>query len=212
MNEVANSGQGTTPTAPVDNGQLIADIQAKLSEAETTITRLRGTQSANDRTIGELKSQTSKLGDYEAQIKALEIERDTATQATVELTQKVQAVGTLTTELESLKERNNRLMIAASKASQSPIIAALIENNALPQADTVEDFTTALDSIIGRAGTQAANQAKEMLSGSRPVPNSAGDAESPIEMIRRGEQMVRDKKIDEGIALIQEGERLKARA
>ena len=153
------AGQGETLTGTSDNGQLVVDLQAKLADAEATITRLRGTQSANDRTIGEQKTllaqHDGKFVDLEAQLKAVKTDYETASTTVADLNTKVQATGTLNAELEAMKQRNNRLLIAASKASQSPIIAALITNNALPQTETVEEFATALDAIIGQTKDQA---------------------------------------------------------
>jgi chromosome segregation ATPase len=208
------AGQGETLTGTSGNGQLVVDLQAKLVDAEATITRLRGTQSANDRTIGEQKTllaqHDGKFVDLEAQLKAVKTDYETASTTVADLNTKVQAAGTLNAELEAMKQRNNRLLIAASKASQSPIIAALITNNALPQTETVEEFATALDAIIGQTKDQAFILAQGILAGSIPSPAAAGGADTPEAMIKRGEALIKNKKIAEGIAMIQQGEKLRA--
>ena len=209
---------GNTPITPNNDVQVanltaqIADLEAKLTEANTNINRLRGTQSANDRTIGEQKSEIEKLAgtipDMEAQIKAYEDTQKSASTTISELQSKLTNGEALASELETLKASQNRLLIAAGKAG-NPIIAALINNNALPQAETDEAFTTALDNIIEGSQTQVQMQVQSTLQGTKPVPNQQGTgSETPEEMIKRGENLMRQKKVAEGLSLIQEAQKI----
>jgi chromosome segregation ATPase len=211
-------GQGdNTPTTPTTDGQVanltaqLQDLQKQLGEANTTITRLRGTQSVNDRTIGEQKSEIEKLvgttTDMEAQLKAFNTDKAAASKTITDLQGRLTNSEALQSELEALKTNQNRLLIAAGKAG-NPIIAALITNNALPQADTDEAFGQALENIISGSNQAVQIQVQNTLQGTKPAPNVQGSgSETPEEKIRRGENLMRQKKTAEGIALIQEGQR-----
>jgi len=215
------SGQGSPPTANPD-GTREADLQAqlktvtdKLAESEVTINRLRGTQSSNDRTIAEQKSRmevyAAQTSDMEAQLKAVSTDFGIAKTTIEQLTQQVGDFSVMSKSIETLQTQNNRLLIAASKAQQSPIIGALINNNALPTAETAEEFEAALDNIIAGAKEYAQIQVQSTLSGARPNPGAAGTgSESPEDMIRRGQDMMRHHNIDEGLNLIRRASEIKA--
>jgi len=211
-------GQGdTTPT--VTNDGQIKELQDKLDaslvqlkEHESTINRLRGTQSSNDRTIADYKSKiesaTAKITDYESQINAVNTEFGSAKSTIEELTAKVSGFDELSVQIAKLKEDNTRVLIAASKAAQSPIVSALINNNALPVADTLEEFEKALDNIISGVSGEARIQAQGILAGSKPNPKNIGGAESPDQLRREAQALILQKKIPEGLEMIRRAEEL----
>jgi paraquat-inducible protein B len=195
-----NAGQGTTPTGEGDAGQL----EAKLAEANRTIERLRGTQSANDRALADLRDSEKSLKtqletiskerqDLESSFQAISEERDS-------LNEKVSELSGFQTEAESAKMRADMMRLAAVKAGENPAISILVKSGALPQADNLEDFEASLDEISENLGGIVSNQARQQLSGARPK-NVTKVENTPESLEEESLRLLQAGNYDEGIKM-----------
>lgn len=191
-----NAGQETT-------GE---DLSKQLAQKDEVIDRLRGTQSSLDRANEELRSKLGKLEtqlqDLITNIKAKDQElADFASvkQQFVEQQSQLQKLGK---QLEASTARAERLRVVAELAGDNPAISVLAKNGALPQADTVEEFTERLNAIAESMSGIIETQARVKLQGSKPAPQRAQDMDKDS-MQAKGRALINDGRVQEGLELIQ---------
>ena len=188
------------PTSSVDVNQL----QETLRQANQTIDRLRGTQSSNDRELGRLRTRETELqkslNDLEASRSAALTDLEAERAAAAGLNQRLGELGESQRLAESAQATVDRLRLAAVMAGTNPAISLLVEANALPQAETLEEFQKSLERIAGGIGNVAASRARDMLSGAHP--NVSGEGKPTREtMIAEADRLMREGKLEESIVL-----------
>lgn len=193
------AGQGASaPTSNTDAGQ-----SDELKQALQTIERLRGTQSSNDRELSRLRAREAELNQRLIDIEAARAAAATDLQnqrALVEtLNSRLSELGGVELQAKAALAQAEKMRLAAVMAGTTPAISLLVEANALPQVDAVEDFKAALERIASGIGQVAIDQARGMLQGTHPnVPGSKPTRES---MLEQAEKLIQEGKFDEGIKL-----------
>lgn len=185
-----NAGQGEqTPT-----GDKTAELQQKLDEALEQISRLKGTQSANDRALTELRTTKTKL---EADVAALQAKIDESTAALGEATNKATQLEEqnadlpqLKSKVEALEAEKKRLETVAQYAATTPAIGLLVQANALPQADTPEEFESALKVISDGLGNIGAVGAVDALKNAKIPVKPANNTVTAQDLYDQGVQMI----------------------
>jgi phage shock protein A len=194
-----------SPTG-TDAGQAAA-LLAENKDLKDQLTRLRGTQGSQDRALEHSRTSEAelkaKLTDIEVAHKTVltDLEQFKATNAA--LTEKLNTLTPLESQVTQLSAQAERYRIAASMAGTSPAISLLVETGALPQTETTEDFKAALEKIAGGLSTYAGQQATQMLSGGRPSSPPAVD-ETPDSLMEKSMKLMNSGKradLDEALRL-----------
>jgi chromosome segregation ATPase len=175
---MTDAGQ-ETPTG-TSEGQ--ATLLSENKELKDTVARLRGTQSAQDRALENLRTSEvelkAQLADAQAARQALAAEKEQLTKHYSELNTKLETLAPLEAQVPQLQAQAERMRAAAILAGSNPAIALLVEANALPQAETLEEFQQSLTKIAGGLTGVAGNTAQKILEGGRAEPPPAVE-ESP---------------------------------
>ena len=169
-----------------------SDLRQELQETQAALKEQQSVQSGLDKRINELKSAREKLAsrnqeleseverlsdltmtddvksEYEEQLKKARL---SAEEQTTELRGELDG---LSGELESLKSQNERLRVLVS---DFPDLNALVAADALPQAETIDDFRAKLEALGETFVSKADANAFARTQGSRPP--SSPPAESP---------------------------------
>jgi len=190
------AGQGEpTPTGAPD--VRVTELEKKLDEANQLITRLKGTQSSNDRAFSNLRAEKQDL-ETKFQSVVTESEAAKANLATLQsqndsLNQRVTELSAIESEVATAKAQAERMRIAAIMAGEAPAIALLVKSNALPQAETTELFKESLAGIAEGLKGVVSVAAREQLAGSRPgniqktPPTSATLEEEAMRLLDAGQ-------------------------
>jgi predicted RNase H-like nuclease (RuvC/YqgF family) len=191
---------GTTPE------QVIKDLQDQ-------IRRYQGTQSAADRAVAQMGKQKSEL---EQQLQDARSAAETVQKSFTESEARVQDMQAKLEELikfksssESLEFELNRMKIVAPMCAANPEIALLVETNALPNTQTIEEFKAAMEKIAAGLSTSAQTKAQAMLTGAYVPVNPANQNEDPDEIEKRGYDLIAAHKSEEGIALVERAAELR---
>ena len=199
------AGQGGEPETPTGiPDERITELEEELDKANQLITRLKGTQSSNDRAFSNLRAEKQTL---EEQLQSITEANETAivdlgalqTQNDV-LSQRVTELSTVEAEVVAAKAQAERMQIAAIMAGETPAIALLVKSGALPQAETTEAFQASLAEIAEGLQGVVSSAARQQLAGSRPgnvqkIPPSANSLEE--EAMR----LLEEGKYDDGMKL-----------
>lgn len=196
------AGQGETLTS--NTGSISTGAtEAQLQQALSTIERLRGTQSSNDRELGRLRTREAELqqqlNDIEAARAAAltDLQKERASAET--LTKRLSELSAVESSAEVAKAQAERMRLAAVMAGTTPAISLLVETNALPQADSLEAFQEALKRIADGIGQVADSRAREMLSGTHP--DVGGQKPTRESMVQEADRLMKAGKYEEAIAL-----------
>jgi len=171
---LGNQAQTPSATAPATNAQT-TDYQAMyetlLGEHNTTTQelnalrvqhdRLKGTQSATDRARTELQAQLEAATQQVATLQPVQQSYNELQTRFADVQNQAAQVPQLQTELE-------RMRVVSEYAAQTPAMAVLAANNALPQADTIEDFRAKLDAMAQGLNAMTANGVMQTLQGAQP--------------------------------------------
>jgi len=160
-------------------------------------TRLKGTQSSNDRAFSNLRAEKQ---DLETRFQGVVTEGDAAKASLATLQSQNDSLNQRVTELSAVegevvvaKAQAERMRIAAIMAGEAPAIALLVKSNALPQAETTEAFEISLASIAEGLKGVVSMATREQLAGSRPgnipktPPTSDSLEEEAMRLMEAGE-------------------------
>lgn len=179
----------------------IAALEAQNVQLSKDLNEQRNIQAGLDRTLSQREKALSELttqldhyktiGSGDAQALA-----DALAQVTT-LTGRVSELEGLQSQLDQVRTVNNRMRVLMET---HPELSYLAANDALPAADSDEEFKQKLDRIAGAGSTAAAAQAQTLLAGGRPPtqpPMGQGD-QDPKSLFRQGTQLIEAGKIEEG--------------
>lgn len=194
--------------AGIDVAQLqaqIAALNAQNAQLAKDLTEQRNIQAGLDRAITQKDSQITALTDSLNKLQtittsdgqALETLRQQHAAVTAELDQ----LRGFQSEVESLRTQNSRMRLLMEK---HPELSYLVANDAMPAAETEEEFIQKLDRIAGAGSSAATTQAQSMLSGSRPPaqPPAGQGNPNPDQLLRDGTNLIAAGKVEEGNKLI----------
>lgn len=211
MTEQNTAGQGAAPTGTSDNVGL---LKAQLAEAKLTITRLTGTQSANDRALTTLRTEKATLVQQLEEAKASSVSVTTDLEASrtqnTALSERLEELAPFEGQVTQKTLEADQLRVAAVLAGKSPAISLLVKSNALPSADTVEGFEAALTEIASGLGEVIGSAARDQLSGTRP-PNVHKDTNDPDTMEELAMSLMNEGKTEEGLTLYTKALNLRAK-
>lgn len=204
-----NAGQETTGND--ETGQL-ESLRQELGQANQIIERLRGTQSANDRELSNLrplvKEYESTIEDLEKSNDALKSQFESANSSVEELSERVQELSTLEDQVRSYELDVNKLRLAATMAGENPAIAVLVETGALPQTDDLESFKESLERIAGGISDVTTKKVDDMMQGVRPKePNVSGRTKT--DAIEEAMSLMESGDYDKGLKLYTEALQMK---
>lgn len=207
---VPEAGAGTDTVTNVDAGGAspqtqdtpsagAAPTQAgnQVQELRTALEEQRSVQSGLDRQISTLKQQTQSLSEERDQLKA-DVERlqDTLTSTDdvkskyEEQYQELQSklsereaelsgeLGNVTSQVDRLQAENQRLKVLVG---EFPNLSALVEADALPQAETLDEFREKLDKLSGTFVSKQAAEDYARGKGSRPPASPPAETPSNLD-------------------------------
>lgn len=209
MSEEQNAGQSVAPTGETNE---LDTLQKQLADARNQIERLKGTQASNDRALQALREEKqtlhSQLEQFQKDVSARDDDLANTMSALEELKGRASGFDALQQQLDASKAEAERMRLAASYAAKNPALGVLIENNALPQAATVEEFAQALETIGKGLGGVIDTTTNQRLSGAKVVPQVAGEDADALE--DRGYELLLSQKGEEGLELIRKAQALRA--
>ena len=203
---------GTSSVGPTGQTGELELTKAELAKAKEQITRLQGTQASNDRALQALRAEKDKLvaelAEFQTAVTARDADLVVTRQSLTELQTKTAELETLKAQAATAQAEVERLKVVAEFSAGNPTIALLAKTNALPQAETLEEFTAALKTISEGIGASAVTQATNLLSGAKPTPKPAYQDADALEA--EGYALIARQKDDEGLKLIKKAMALRA--
>lgn len=186
-NEQAESTNGAISTT----GEL--GLAAENTRLQNEITRMRGTQSANDRAAAELRANVASLN---SQLKGLQEQLEAANAkaaqvATYEATTKSlqEQLAALTSERDAHAAKSAQMAVVAEYAGKFPQVSVLAANGVLPQYEgNPETYKGKIEALVTQLfGQPAALQSKPTPPAAQPTPSSARMDEI-LEMVNKGDK------------------------
>jgi len=182
--------QDTTESSA--NHAEVSALRSKLQETESALKEQRSVQSGLDKQVNQLSQEREQLqseierlseltmtddvkSEYEKQLQEA---RSSAAELENELTSKLSGTES---RLQQLESENERLRVLVG---EFPHLSALVEADALPQAETVEEFKSKLERLSGTFVSKSAADEYARTKGARPPSSPGIESKDDLDSIR----------------------------